>query len=80
MAKDKENIPEKIKEAFKEYYNGIKGTPKHLGIFEGVNWFSFNFKEPVCLGFPVLFGIKENKIQEATDNRAINILNLFIKD
>lgn len=83
MAKEKENIPEKIKEAFKEL-SEFKGKIKYLGMKSAVKWYVFDFL-PVNgyipdTGFPNIYGLKEGKLQTVNERDALKIANSFVEN
>lgn len=68
-------IPEKIKEAFKELSDLYDGKIKPIGEVDGVMYYDYATTEPVKIGFPTFYGIKDEELFRASNEFAFAIMD-----
>lgn len=73
-------IPEEIKQAFAYDIEHIGGEIVLLGSRDGTLYFTFRPSEPVCIGFPVVYGYDNGITSVATVYEALALISTFVKD
>lgn len=73
-------IPTAITEAFAYEVERYGKHIAHLGNRAGVDYYHFLYPEPMEIGFPEVYGYKNDRVVITTQEEAFELLALFIKD
>ena len=74
------NIPAKVKEAAQELIAMYGSHLKHLGKSDGADFYMFKFPDDEDTGFPVVYILKDDKVDVVTDTPALYIIELLVED
>lgn len=52
----------------------------YLGKFEETDAYMYHFPDDACTGFPFVYLVKDDKVEEVSEEPALFIINSLIKD
>lgn len=73
-------IPDSVKNVAKTLIDRYGGTLNYLGEYEGADAFVFQPNEELVIGYPHVYLFKEGKVEEITEEPALYIIDLLVKD
>ena len=73
-------IPQIVKNAAKNLIEIYGENFDYLGMFEGAEAYAFSFPEDSCTGFPVVYLVKDGKVDVITDSPALFIIDSLVED
>lgn len=73
-------VPQIVKDEAKELINSFAGQIKHLGKYEDADVYIFDFAEPVSIGFPEIYLVKDNKVETVSDFIALEIIDSLVEN
>ena len=68
-------IPQIVKDAAKDLIEIYGDKFDYLGKFEGAEAYAFSFPEDSCTGFPFVYLVKDDKVEEISGFLAIDIID-----
>ena len=70
-------IPQIVKNAAKDLIEIYGDKFDYLGKYEGADAFAFSFPEYLCAGFPIVYLVKDDKVEVISGFLALDITNLL---
>ena len=71
-------IPQIVKDAAKDLIEIYGDKFDYLGKFEGAEAYAFSFPEDSCTGFPFVYLVKDDKVEEISGFLALDIIDYFL--
>lgn len=68
-------IPQIVKDAAKDLIEIYGDKFDYLGKFEGAEAYAFSFPEDSCTGFPFVYLVKDDKVEEISGFLALDIID-----
>lgn len=68
-------IPQIVKDAAKDLIEIYGDKFDYLGKFEGAEAYAFSFPEDSCTGFPFVYLVKDDKVEEISEFLAVDIID-----
>ena len=68
-------IPQIVKDAAKDLIEIYGDKFDYLGKFEGAEAYAFSFPEDSCTGFPFVYLVKDDKVEEISGCLALDIID-----
>ena len=68
-------IPQIVKNAAKDLIEIYGDKFDYLGKFEGAEAYAFSFPENACTGFPFVYLVKDDKVEEISGFLALDIID-----
>lgn len=73
-------IPQIVKNAAKDLIEIYGDKFDYLGKYEGADAYAFSFPEDSCTGFPIVYLVKDGKVDVITDSPALFIIDSLVED
>lgn len=70
-------VPQIVKDAAKYLVDLYGDNFNYLGKFEGADAYVYQFPDGVCTGFPFLYLVKDDKVEEIEGFDSLDILDYF---
>ncbi len=67
-------VPQIVKDAAKYLVDLYGDKFDYLGKYEGADAFAFSFPEYLCAGFPIVYLVKDDKVEEISEFLAVDII------
>lgn len=70
-------VPQIVKDAAKYLVDLYGDNFNYLGKFEGADAYVYQFPDGVCTGFPFVYLVKDDKVEEILEFLAVDIIGSF---